>query len=118
MDTRFKKGEINNPNGRPKGSVSIVEAIKRKLAEDMPIDATNKEKRTYLEGITQKIFEKGMTGDVSMLKDMVDRVDGKSKESVEHSGIMEVVFNVSKDVGAKNGITPTTSKDSEEHGQV
>lgn len=83
----WKKGVTGNPNGRPKGAVSIVDAIKRKLAEEMP-DSTNKERRTYLDAIVQKIFEAGLEKNPQILKDMIDRVDGKAKEYVEHSGII------------------------------
>lgn len=96
----FKAGydENRNMDGRPEGSVSIVSAIKKKLKEEFP-DATTKEKRTYLEAITQKIFDKGLAGDVSMLKDMVDRVDGKAKESID-------IQSKGERIGAFNFIKP------------
>ena len=79
----FKKDDPDiNRNGRPKGSVSIVSAIKKKLEEEHP-DSTPEEKKTWLDMIVTKIFEKGVSGDVSMLKDMIDRTDGKSKETLD-----------------------------------
>jgi len=80
----FKSGEEWNGNkdGRPKGSVSIVTAIKKKLEEEHP-DSTPEEKKLWLDMVVQKIFAKGLEGDVSMLKDMINRVDGMPKESVD-----------------------------------
>jgi len=76
---QFKLGNPGGP-GRPEGAVSVVEAIKRKLNERYP-DANKKTKRTYLDVLIAKIFEKSIQdGDVSMMKDVIDRVDGKPKQ--------------------------------------
>ena len=79
-DTKFKKGEINNPNGRPKGTVSIVTAIKQKL-EERPNGMKDK---TYLQLLLQRIFQKAIQeGDVHMIRDIINRVDGLPKESID-----------------------------------
>ena len=74
---QWKKGESGNPDGRPKGSVSIVDAIKRKLEEELP-DASNEEKKTYLDKVVETYLNKAMEdGDTTILKDIIDRTDGK-----------------------------------------
>ncbi len=75
----FKKGESGNPNGRPKGSVSVVSAIKRKL-EEVPEGKT----KTYLEYFVEQIMKKGVIeGDTAIMKDIIDRVDGKAQYNVD-----------------------------------
>ena len=78
-----KGGPSPNPKGRPKGGVSIVDAIKRKLDQEVPGQDTE-ERKKYLDKIVDKIFEKAyVDGDVSMLKDMIDRVDGKALQKTD-----------------------------------
>lgn len=77
----FKKGDDprRNLNGRPEGSVSIVEGIKRKLLE---IEPTNK--KTYLELFLSKLFLKAIKeGNEQLMRDMIDRVDGKALQKIE-----------------------------------
>lgn len=83
-----KGGPSPNPHGRPKGAVSVVDAIKRKLEEELP-DSTNEEKRYYLDKIIEVYFEKAIVDkDTATLKDMIDRVDGKplQKSDVTSAG--------------------------------
>ncbi len=78
-DTRFKKGVSGNPNGRPVGSVSIVEGIKRKLLEVEPAN-----KKTYLELFLSKLFLKAIKeGNEQLMKDMINRVDGMPQQRTD-----------------------------------
>ncbi len=80
---RFKKGQSGNPKGKPKGTLSVVAALKKKLQE-IPDDPSNKERRSYLDILILKIIKKAITGeDVAMIKDIIDRVDGKPKQPIE-----------------------------------
>ena len=86
---RFKKGSCPNPDGRPKGSVSVVSAIKRKLEEEYP-EASNEQKRTYLDKIVAAYFEEIIEGkDKTLLKDVIDRVDGKPIQTNKIEGKIE-----------------------------
>jgi hypothetical protein len=72
-------GNTANPFGRPPGTVSIVEALRRKLKE-VP---EGEDKRTYLEVFVDKLYEKtNQDGDVAMMKDLIDRIDGKPEQKV------------------------------------
>jgi len=85
-DTRWKKGQSGNPNGRPLGSVSVVEAIKRKLME-IPEGQTNAEKRTYLDLLVARYFKQTIQdGDAQLIKDLINRVDGMPKQSINMEG--------------------------------
>ena len=78
-DTKWKKGQSGNPNGRPKGSVSIVEGIKKKLLEIEPVN-----KKTYLELFLSKLFLKAIKeGNEQLMKDIINRVDGMPKQSTD-----------------------------------
>lgn len=80
QDPKTGKFIMGNPGGgRPEGSVSVVEAIKRKLQE-----VSKEKKKSYLEYLVDQIIKKGIVdGDVSMIKDIIDRVDGKALQSIE-----------------------------------
>lgn len=81
-------GETSNPKGRPKGTVSITEAIKRKLAEiyipkDTPHDERNKIKRTHLEAVVDSIFHNALENkDARSLKDIWNYIDGLPKATI------------------------------------
>ena len=86
---RLLPGHTANPNGRPKGSVSVVSAIKRKLEEEYP-EASNEQKRTYLDKIVAAYFEEIIEGkDKTLLKDVIDRVDGKPIQTNKIEGKIE-----------------------------
>ena len=69
---KFVKGVSGNPNGRPKGSVSVVEALKRKL-EEVPEGQT----KTYLELLVSRYMKNAIQdGDTQLIRDLINRVDG------------------------------------------
>ena len=76
---RFKKGSCPNPGGRPKGSVSPTKALLRLLAEEAP------DGNTYAEKVAETLLlvsTKG--GDVSAIKEILQRADGKVPDRVQH----------------------------------
>jgi len=76
----FVKGDPRiNRDGRPEGSVSIVEGIKKKLLEIEP-----ENKKTYLDLFLTRYFRTAIKdGDVQLLKDFINRVDGMPKQSTD-----------------------------------
>jgi hypothetical protein len=77
----FKKGQSGNKLGRPKGSFSLVGLLKKKLQEH-----PEGKDRTYAEYFIDKVMSKTMIeGDVAMMRDIIDRVDGKPKQAIDHT---------------------------------
>ncbi len=62
-----------NREGRPKGSFSLVEMLRHKLQE-----IPEGKDKTYAAYFIEQIMKKTvLEGDVTMMKDMIDRIDGK-----------------------------------------
>jgi hypothetical protein len=81
---KFVKG--NPGGGRPVGSVSIVEGIKKKLLEIEP-----ENKKTYLDLFLSRYFRKAIKdGDVGLIRDMINRIDGMPTQKNELSGQVEL----------------------------
>lgn len=95
----FKKGQSGNPHGRPEGSVSIVEGIKRKLMEIEP-----ENKKTYLELFLNSYFRKAIKDkDSQLMRDLVNRIDGMPKQSTDiTSGGKELTPILVKFINDKN----------------
>lgn len=84
----FKKGDDprRNMDGRPVGSVSIVEGIKKKLLEIEP-----ENKKTYLDLFLSRYFRKAIKdGDVGLIRDMINRIDGMPIQKNELSGAVDL----------------------------
>ena len=83
-DGTFKAGVSGNPEGRPKGSLSITSAIKKKLEEDYVNLANPEEKKQYLEKIIEAIFHNAIElRDARTLKDIWSYIDGQPKATVD-----------------------------------
>ena len=73
-----KKGEIRNPNGRPKKQFCIPDILTQILEQPCPED----KKRTYLEAICLKAIEQAVKGDKDARIWVADRREGKALERV------------------------------------
>jgi len=78
----FKPGESGNPEGRPKGTISITAMVKQELKR-VPPD----QKITYLELLVKKILKKAIVNeDKETIKLIWNYVDGMPKQAVEYTG--------------------------------
>jgi len=79
-DPETGKFAIGNPGGgRKKDSFSLVAILKRKLQECPP----GENKKTYAELLVDRVLrESVINGNTSMLKDVVDRIDGKAVQTM------------------------------------
>ena len=84
---RLLPGNTANPNGRPKGSFSLVEMIKRKLQE-----VPEGKDKTYAEYFIEQLMKKSVIeGDTSTMKDIINRVDGMPRQNIGVDGGAEGV---------------------------
>ena len=74
----YKKGQSGNPNGRPKGSISMKTYIKNKLAT-----MTDEERETFLEGIDKKV--------------LWEMAEGKAEAKAEVTGDIDIRFTWAND---------------------
>ena len=80
---KWKKGQSGNPDGRPTGSISLVERLKAHLRRH-PEDVEN---------IIQGLVALGIDPSASQLgaiKEMMDRVDGKVTETHKIEGELPI----------------------------
>jgi len=103
----FKKGQSGNPNGRPKGSISITGEIKKKLQEA----AGNG--KTYLDLVIQKIIDKAIKdGDTATLRIMWSYIDGMPKQSTDITSNGKTIF-LPSEILNKHDITSDSENNSE-----
>lgn len=77
----FAKGQSGNPGGR-KADKPWRDALMLAVNE---ADGDKKKLRK----IAEALVEQAMDGDVSAIKEIGDRIDGKPKQQIEHSGDAE-----------------------------
>jgi len=93
--TRWKMGQPSpNPGGRPKSRL-LSEALRTRLAEVKPGDPGG---RTYAEIVAANLIEIACTegrGAVHAASEIADRLEGRSRQSVEFSDITAELRNKS-----------------------
>jgi hypothetical protein len=75
---KFKPGQSGNPKGRPK-SITLSEAYRKMLAT---VDESDPLKRTRAEILAEQMYIKASSGDVSALREIADRVEGKARQTI------------------------------------
>lgn len=78
--TSFKKGENHNPKGRPKRGYDLIVMIDEAL-EGVSADGVRTRARAMVEAMVSKAAE----GDPDATKEVLDRMLGKAKQSMELS---------------------------------
>ena len=72
IGNRFKKGEVNNPNGRRNAARDILNKILDTEVED----------RTKREVLLDKLVSMANRGNLNAIKEVLDRTEGKSTEYI------------------------------------
>ena len=75
----FSKGKSGNPKGRPKKGETLTDLLREKI--DIP--KTPRDKLSRKERIVEKLILLAEAGDLSAVKYLFDRLDGRPKESIE-----------------------------------
>lgn len=79
---KWKKGQSGNPDGRPTGSISLVEQLKVYLRRH-PDD---------VEAIVAALIKAGKLGNIVATKEMLDRIDGKVAETHKIEGEIPITL--------------------------
>lgn len=85
----FVKGQSGNPNGRPKDTFSLITILKRELKK-IQKDGGGK---TVAEHFIEKVLKKAIVdGDVAMMRDIMNRVDGMPKQTIDSKTTVDLDF--------------------------
>ena len=80
---RLLPGSTTNPDGRPKGSLSITALIKAELIKEMP-NQKEGEKKTFVEALIRKLLHKAIIdGDHKTQKMIWNYIEGLPKGSLD-----------------------------------
>ena len=110
VETRFQSGHSGNPAGRPKGSKNIKTQLIELLSSQDPDGEWTKPTAMQL---IKKAFR---DNDLSALREIIDRVEGKLVQKNEHTGeimterliiIKETNGNQTKEVSGRLSIQPS-----------
>ena len=73
----WSAGTSGNPNGRPKGSVSLTTLIRRALDGSKLGAESTPDGRTVAEWLVDNMISHAMKGNAACLKEIMDRIEGK-----------------------------------------
>ncbi len=95
----LKKGRasIKNRRGRPKGAISVMNALK-KIVRDNP-------KAEWEKKLAEAAMKAAKKGDYRFWKEIVDRLDGPVQQQISADGAGQIVINIG------NAKPPTPDKD-------
>ena len=90
---QFAKGQSGNPNGRPKGSLSIPDMLRRIGEEDVPKELKERVKKlfnsaelgeiTMMEAIMRTTMMYAIQGKSWAVQFIADRMEGKPRQTIE-----------------------------------
>jgi hypothetical protein len=96
-----KKGEVRNPNGKPKGVLNSKTRLLRllELVTKVRNPVTGEEEEfSIAEQLDMQIIAKARKGDLKAYEIILDRLEGKPKQSteLEVSGAMNITWEEKK----------------------
>lgn len=86
----FKPGQSGNPTGGTLYKGEWAASIRKVMHE---VDKSTR--LTKMHRLAQRLVKAGMDGDVSAIREIGDRIDGKPKQEHEHGGeLSAIVYHV------------------------
>lgn len=89
---KWKPGKSGNPNGRPKKELSLISIIKAELESPAyskdgdQIRDRDGNPLTWAQVLGKSIVRQAGKGNSVAMKELLDRIDGKVPQPLEHSG--------------------------------
>jgi hypothetical protein len=88
---RWKKGQSGNPKGGPRKEVSITALVKEELEKQADRNGEmlfNKDgsPKTWAQLVAMAIVRRTVGGNSTAMKELLDRVDGKVPQPLQHTG--------------------------------
>jgi hypothetical protein len=104
---RWQPGQSGNPGGRP-AFKELNRACREILSSPMP----GFPKRTYAEGIAERLATAALSGNVSAAQELADRAEGRPRQAVEFNErdpLLELIAEMKKEsarIGPPEGALP------------
>ena len=103
-ETQFKKGQSGNPAGKPAGVENSKTRLARLLSVAMKgVDPFSGEEvnSSLMEQMDAAIIAKAIKGDVKAYQEVMDRIEGKAKQSIELQAEVSQLEITRRVIGAK-----------------
>lgn len=81
---RWKAGESGNPAGRPKKGLAVTDVMHQMLEEKPEIK----------KALAAKLFEMAIGGDITAIRELLNRLEGMPKQENEMTGGLEINTNI------------------------
>jgi hypothetical protein len=88
----FQKGQSGNPNGRPADGTSWAAVLEKIGGETI---VSGKETLTKKEAVARKLWGEAAKGEAWAINALMDRLDGKPRQAIDHTTKGEMVNSIS-----------------------
>lgn len=85
----WQKGESGNPGGIYR-SKEITEAIRRQINAPADDKFSLAKKHKRVDFIAMQLVKDAMKGSLPAIKEIIDRIEGKALQGIEHTGKVEM----------------------------
>ena len=86
---QFKKGASGNPKGRPPKEFALIDHIREIANQPM-----GKTKKTMLESVVNTVYQEALSGNMTAVNFLADRILGKPSQSIGIKDISEEPIKV------------------------
>ncbi len=110
-DTRFKKGQSGNPDGRPKGSKNFTTLMDEAVKQIA--DANKITTGEVWQVLIKRGYSEAKDGNYLFYRDILDRYFGKPVETFRGDPNSPLLVQISKEIADKNDIDAGTKNNSD-----
>ena len=104
----FKKGEVHNPNGRPRKEACITTVLQSRMGEVPLVEINGKvNTKTWAELIADSLLMNAYKGNAAAMHELMDRIEGKVAQPVTGADGGPISFTLNLDNASEGTVDNT-----------